>query len=341
VQRIHLPVTTQSGCAEVTVLVDKVLPRAREVAAEFRIPQVAGDYREILREAGTNVDAALVAIPNFLHAPVSIELLQAGIHVLVEKPMALTAQDCDRMIDAAEKAGVALTVGLNSRFSWEVRFVKQALETGLLGEIQSFDLQRGSVFTWPVTSSYTFARTRSGGGVLMDIGPHVLDLLLWWLGDYQHVAYWDDSQGGVEANCKLDLTLKSGVPGTVELSRDRELRDSWILRGDRATLELASGASSPTPLRLWMGEREQVLAGHATSKEGQDATHRDLYRRQLEDFCDAIHNHREPFVGKEGKKSIELIEACYALRQPIEYPWRVRDLACRDTAREHGVETSP
>jgi hypothetical protein len=89
-----------------------------------------------------------------------------------------------------------------------------------------------------------------------------------------------------------------------------------------------------------MGEREQVLAGHAMPKEGRDTTHRDLYRRQLEDFCDAIHNHREPFVGTEGKKSIELIEACYALRQPIEYPWRVRDLACRNLVREYDVKTS-
>ena len=101
VQRIHLPIAARSDQVEVTLLVDKDLARAREVADEFGIPAVADDYRDAIQKAGTDVDAAIVAIPNFLHGPVSTELLQAGIHVLVEKPMALTGAGCDAMIQAA------------------------------------------------------------------------------------------------------------------------------------------------------------------------------------------------------------------------------------------------
>jgi predicted dehydrogenase len=267
------------------------------------------------------VEAAIVAVPNFLHGPVSTELLQAGVHVLVEKPMALTAAGCDEMIEAARLSGATLTVGLNSRFIWACRFVRQAINSGLLGEMRSFELRRGGVFSWPVVSSATFDRSRSGGGVLMDIGPHVLDLLLWWLGDYERVTYRDDAMGGVEANCELELTLKSGVSGVVELSRDRVLRNMWVLRGERATLEVGSGAGHPTPVHLTIGGEEVRIEGVATHEHERNKHFQAPYDRQLADFCEAIRDRREPLVGAAGKHCIELIEACYATRQPIDYEW--------------------
>jgi len=322
VQRIHLPVASRSDQVEVTLLVDKDLPRAREAAEQFNVPAVADDYRDAVQRAGTDVDAALVAVPNLLHGSVSSELLRAGIHVLVEKPMALTAAGCDEMIQAADEGGATIAVGLNSRFVWAHRFVKQAITSGLLGNLQSFELRRGDIFTWPIVSSYIFDRKWSGGGVLMDIGPHVLDLLLWWLGDFESVAYRDDAEGGVEANCELFLTLKSGPSGVIELSRDRVLDNKWVLRGDRATLEVDCGAGSPPPVHLCVGDEDIVVTGIATQGSVADKSHHAPYERQLADFCDAVRSHREPFVGREGKKCIELIETCYNSRQAIDYPWK-------------------
>jgi predicted dehydrogenase len=329
VQRIHLPVATRCDQVEVVLLVDKDLSRAQEVADQFGVPAVAGDYRDAIQKAGA-VDAAIVAIPNFLHGPVSIELLQAGIHVLVEKPMALNSADCHTMIETAEKNGATLTVGLDSRFMWSSQLTRQILSSGLLGRLQSFEMRRGGVFAWPVVSSYTFDRKRSGGGVLMDIGPHVLDLLLWWLGDYESVIYRDDAHGGVEANCELDITLKNGIQGVVELSRDRVLDNKWIFRGERATLEVGSGIGNPTPIRLYMGDDEISLSGHAAHKTITDTSHHAIYARQLDDFCEAIRDHREPVVGKAGIKSIEMIEACYAARHAIDYPWAFESSASTD-----------
>jgi len=322
VQRIHLPVASRSDQVEVSLLVDKDMSRARKVAEQFDVPAVADDYRDAIQRASIDVDAALVAVPNFLHGPVSTELLQAGIHVLVEKPMALTSAGCDEMIAAAEASGATLTVGLDSRFFWCHRFVKQAITAGLLGELQSFELRRGDVFSWPVVSSYVFDRNQSGGGVLMDIGPHVLDLLLWWLGDYESVAYRDDAEGGVEANCELDLRLKSGPSGVIELSRDRVLDNMWVLRGDRATLEVGSGAGTSPPVHLRVAGEDIVVTGVATQGQVADQSHHAPWERQLADFCHAIRDHREPFVGREGKKCIELIETCYASRQAFDYPWK-------------------
>lgn len=330
VERIHLPVAVRSDQVEVTLLVDQDLSRARALADEFGVPAAAADYRDAIQRAGTDVDAAIVAVPNFLHGPVSTELLQAGVHVLVEKPMALTSAGCDAMIEAADASGATLTVGLDSRFFWCYGFARQAIDSGLLGEVQSFELRRGGVFAWPVVSSYIFDPKRAGGGILMDIGPHVLDLLIWWLGDYERVVYRDDAMGGVEANCELDLTLKSGISGVIELSRDRELDNMWILRGDRATLEVGSGTGTPPPVHLYIAGQEIILTGVATQNRVADTSHRAPYQRQLADFCDAIRNHREPMVGKQGRKCVDLIEACYASRQFIDYPWNYQDRSMQD-----------
>ena len=128
-----------------------------------------------------------------------IDLLQNEIHVLVEKPMALNSGDCQAMIESAKNAGVVLAVGLVRRFYHLERFVKQVIDSMLLGKIIKFDLREGVVFGWPVVSDSIFSKHNSGGGVLIDIGVHVLDLLLWWFGNYETVEYYDDSMGGVEA----------------------------------------------------------------------------------------------------------------------------------------------
>ncbi|MBE9513730.1 MAG: Gfo/Idh/MocA family oxidoreductase [Chloroflexi bacterium] len=315
-QGIHLPVTALSNQVEVTVLVDKFLPRAHELADKYGVPVVADEYREIIGKA----DAAIVSLPNYLHAPVTIDLLQHEVHVLVEKPMALKTSNCDEMIEAASNTGAVLAVGLVRRFYGSSQFVKQIVENGLLGNILGFDLREGIIFRWAVASDSMFRKEAAGGGVLVDIGPHALDLLLWWLGGYTSVEYYDDAMGGVEADCELHLRLQCGASGVVELSRTRNLRNSWIIRGERGTLEVGTGFN---PLiRLKTKNRDVVLAGRVARDGVADKTIQDVFRRQFDDFVDAILSHREPFVpGQEGRRAVELVETCYALRQPSKQPW--------------------
>ena len=119
-ERCHLPALALSGKARPTILGDANLTRARELARRFSVPGTTDDYRTIFGQ----VDAAIVALPHYLHAPVSADLLSHGIHVLVEKPMATTAAECDTMIEAANKSGVTLAVGIVRRFLPSYAFVQ-------------------------------------------------------------------------------------------------------------------------------------------------------------------------------------------------------------------------
>lgn len=313
----HLPAIHASRRAEAAVLVDADAERARTVAERFGVPESATDYRQII----DRVEAAVIALPNSLHAPVAVDLLRRGIHVLVEKPMALTGRECGEMIEAAEAGGAVLAVGLDFRFFDSTRFVKSFLAEGFLGPLRSFDLRQGVIPRWPFATDFLLRKETAGGGVLADFGVHVLDLLLHWLGEWDAVDYHDDARGGIESDCELRLRLRSGVEGTVEVSRTRNLRNSCVFEGERATLEVGIWDPDPT-ISLRFSGQEISLAGQARRAGAARLSFQDVFVRQIDDFAEAIREGREPLVpGREGRRVQDLIDACYASRGPLELPW--------------------
>ncbi|HEY0513505.1 MAG TPA: Gfo/Idh/MocA family oxidoreductase [Thermoanaerobaculia bacterium] len=320
----HLPAIVASDRVEAAVLVDADEKRARALAERFGVPEVATDFRDL----PGRVEGAVVALPNSLHAPVSIELLRRGVHVLVEKPMAMNVRECDEMIAAAAAGRAVLAVGLDFRFFDASLFVRNLLRDGLLGEIRRFDLRQGVIPRWPFATDFLLKKEMAGGGVLADFGVHVLDLLLWWLGDLNLIEYRDDALGGVESDCEMKLATVSstggtGAAGTVEISRTRNLRNTCVFEGERATLEAGIWDSDPE-IRLSIANREVALAGHARREGGSGLNFADVFVRQIDDFARAVRGRREPFVpGIEGRRSLALIEACYERRQPLVLPWSI------------------
>ena len=315
-ERFHLPVALARPEVHVAAMVDPDEARAAELAAQA---EGAVALRDPSGLAG-QVDAAIVAAPHHLHADIACSLFEQGIHVLVEKPMALDVASCDRMNEVAERHGATLAVGLVRRWYDASRWVKDCLAAGDLGPIVSVDVREGAIFNWQVVSDATFRRSM-GGGVLADIGVHVLDLLVWWLGDPERVAYRDDAMGGVEAECEIDLVFPGGVTGMVELSRTRTLRNSVVIRGERATLTIGPGFDPE--LRIAHAGREHVLSAHAHAPHATPVTSLEaLFDAQLLDFVEAVRDGRPPFVtGTEGRRSIALLETCRSVREPLELPW--------------------
>src|SRR5713226_7943556 len=206
-EHCHLPALARRNDCSVVALVDHNGERVKGLARRLGRSKVLKNFRDLL---AMEIDLAIVALPNHLHAPVSIELLRAGIHVLVEKPIALSVADCDDMLRAAEEGRALLAVGMTRRFIHASRFVKWAIDSEFIGRIHSIDMRDGCAYSWPITTDFPFRKETAGGGVLMDTGVHTLDQLLWWMGDIDSLEYYDDNYGGVEAECELHLTFKSG-----------------------------------------------------------------------------------------------------------------------------------
>ena len=287
--------------------------RARAIAARYPGCRAVTDYRQ----ATDAFDAAVVAVPHRLHAPIACDLLDRGKHVLVEKPMATSADDCARMSAAAEASGCVLAVGLMRHFLFGTIWVKRLIESGRLGPVERFEVSEGRVFSWPVKSDSPFT---SDGGVLLDTGAHPVDQLVWWLGDdVVELEYRDDSFGGAEADCRLQLTLAAGATGTVELSRTRRLPNTARLEGRDGWVEVGidSNTVETSPPELSDLAFDGLVGGRLPQQ-----SYYELFKPQLRDFVDAIVQGRAPAVdGTQGAKSSALIERCYASRQPLSLPW--------------------
>ena len=310
-ERFHLPATRKAEGCSVTILIDSNRWRAEQLATKYNVPTTSTDFRELPRYA----DAAIVAVPHHLHAPIGEYLLSAGCHVLMEKPLAVTDAECHRLISLAKEKDVILTVGLVRRYFRAHQIAKKLMEANTLGKIKSFDIREGGVYNWPVASDFMFRAQEARGGVLTDNGVHTLDFVLWCLGDVLSVEYYDDNLGGVEAECVLYLQMNSGAKGVVELSRLRNLRNTAIISGERGEIELHL--------------RTDEIAFHPGSKQSYHPfeglpplTHTtpwkwaDCFRAQLESWLNAILGKTPNLVtGEEGRKSVALIETCYEQRQ--------------------------
>ena len=318
-EQLHMPSLARRDDCEIFALVDTNAARIDVLAKQFGATHTFTNFEALL---DIDIDAAIIAAPNNVHAEMTVKLLNAGVHVLVEKPMAMNAAECEHMQAAADSAGKVLAVGHILRFAQTARFAKWAIDSGMLGRIDSFDIRYGFVFAWPTASDYFLRKELSGGGVLIDLGAHSIDLLLWWLGDVASFDYYDDSHGGVEADCLLEATLESGAKGTLELSRTRNLRSTAIIRGDKAELEVAFAENS---VSLRYNDGGMGIAGQAMlDGEAPNPLQRtsDLVIAEHEDFLAAIKNDRPALVsGTEASRCMQLIDACYAARRPLELPW--------------------
>lgn len=314
----HLPAAVASPRCRVTALVDANRERAQALAEKFQVPRVETDFRAVLDE----VDAAIVAVPHSLHVSLGSALLAAGKHVLLEKPLATTAAECDQLIAAAGASHATLCVGLMRRYLRHVPVVTRLLQTRAFGPLVSFDVQEGNVYDWPVQSDSFWRRETAGGGVLLDTGAHTLDLLLQWLGEVELLSYRDDQYGGVEADCQMELATPAGARGQVRLSRSANLRNSAILRCEDGVIEADLRMNR---LAITTPDGSRIVGGVSDAPSEWDLTPQgfiELFPLQLEAWLSALQAGGPPPVpASEAARSIRLIEACYRQRQPWELPW--------------------
>jgi predicted dehydrogenase len=183
-QSRHIPAFLQlKDKVTITAVQDLNIDRAREVAAINGIENVCADYKEMFDK----VDAVTICTPNKFHAEIAIAALEAGVHVLCEKPMAITVDECEAMISAANQAGKVLSIAYHYRYRKEAQAAKRTMLEGAVGDplvIRAHALRRRKVPGWGVFTN----KELQGGGSLIDYGCHLLDLSLWLMGDIEPVT---------------------------------------------------------------------------------------------------------------------------------------------------------
>ncbi|MCI7489019.1 MAG: Gfo/Idh/MocA family oxidoreductase, partial [Oscillospiraceae bacterium] len=180
----HMPALKKIEEAEMVAFCDIIEERAVKAAKEFGVEgaKIYTDYRELLEDE--SIESVHVCTPNRSHSFITIDALEAGKHVMCEKPMAKTYAEAKKMYETAQRTGKKLTIGYQQRWRADSLYLKEACDNGDLGDIyygRAIALRRRAVPTWGVFLN----EYEQGGGPLIDIGTHALDLTLWMMNNYK------------------------------------------------------------------------------------------------------------------------------------------------------------
>lgn len=261
----HLPaLKAQAVRADLVAFCDIIVERAEKAASEYGTPdaRVYEDYHELL--ADPTIDAVHVCTPNRSHCEITVAALEAGKHVMCEKPMAKTAADARQMLETAKRTGKKLTIGYQNRFRPDSLVLKRACEEGALGDIyyaKAHAIRRRAVPTWGVFLN----EYEQGGGPLIDIGTHALDLTLWMMDNYKPKVVlgqtfkklgdqtdtgnawgdWDPKQFTVEDSAFGMVVMENGATIVLESSwalNSLDVREAeTTLCGTKAGADMADG----------------------------------------------------------------------------------------------------
>jgi predicted dehydrogenase len=316
---------SRRGWLRVAALYDPVAAIATQVQRHFPGARRSESFAELL---SAPVELGIVSSPPRFHAEQTIQLLGAGKSVLCEKPMAMTVADAEAMSRSAQHASGVLAVGLFRRFFPATQMIHNILADGLLGDVTGFSFAEGDRFRWPTASPSYFSRS-SGNGVLMDLGAHLLDLMVWWMGEPERIAYDDDAMGGIEVNARLRCQFSDGRRGDIRLSRDCDLPNRYVVRGTKGWL--AWHVNDASRVEVGLNGSPMMLRGDVhgvrldpmgPTPRGRGRTFQQAFVRQIVNVAAAARGAELPLVpGTEGIRGLRLIEACYRRRTPMPMPW--------------------
>jgi len=305
---VHLP-GYSANMAPVAAICDLAKERAQALADQYRIPRVYTDWRRMIEQE--RPDAVSVCLPNALHREVTIAALEAGAHVLCEKPLATSVAEAREMFDAARRAGRLLMAAQHFRFEAGAHAIKRVVDSGALGEIyhgEAAAMRRLGIPTWGVFHQ----QAASAGGVLFDIGVHILDLAMWLMGNPRPVRVsavtqrrfggrpevaaimgnaWDPDAFDVEDFGVAFVRFDNGA--------DLVLRASWaahIAESHFNALILGTEGGVTTHPPALFHLRNGVLA----NEEFKHLPARNSYEGEVRNFLAALRGEGEPLV-KEGE----------------------------------------
>jgi len=307
-QIAHLPVLRKMRGVNVVALCDIDRAKARSLADRFEIPDVYIDLEDLF-DAG-ELDAIVISTPSHLHQPYTLEALAAGVDVLCERPLALTARGVQVMLEEAELTGRKVVVANNHRFRSDVQALDRFLRGGELGTLTG--VRAGAYHQHGTVTGWRLNRAESGGGALFDLGLSLVDLAM-WLADYpppQRVwAHIDRPRGAnsVEEAALLTMECANGMACTFDLSW------SYIGDEDRWWFEsIASrGSARLAPLRVVKEINGRPVDVSPTGAAARESTFVQSYRAELAHFV-AVVRGESPYDPPTDQVTLHrILEAAY------------------------------
>ncbi|HZJ82795.1 MAG TPA: Gfo/Idh/MocA family oxidoreductase [Clostridia bacterium] len=329
----HMPSLSKVEEVEMVAFCDLVQDRAEKAAKEYGTAdaKVYTDYKELLKDG--DIDVIHVCTPNKSHADITIDALESDKHVMCEKPMAKTAADARKMVETAKRTGKKLTIGYQNRFRADSEYLNASCRRGDLGDIyfaKAHAIRRRAVPTWGVFLN----EEEQGGGPLIDIGTHALDLTLWMVDNYKPKTVvgttyhkladqrdtanawgdWDPEEFKVEDSAFGFIVMENGTTIILESSWALNSLDvgeaQTSLSGTKAGADMKDGLRiNGVDLNKMYTKKPSLGAGGVDFYEGETE---DPGVKEAQSWIDAVINDTDPVVMPEQALAVtEILEAIY------------------------------
>ena len=330
----HMPSLSKVKQCEMVAFCDIIVDRAEAAAKKYGTPdaKVYEDYKELLKDE--SIDVVHVCTPNRSHSFITVDALEAGKHVMCEKPMAINSAEAKKMLDAAERTGKKLTIGYQNRFRDDSLYLKAEADADTLGEVyyaKATAIRRRAVPTWGVFLN----EYEQGGGPLIDIGTHALDLTLWTMNNYKPKycvgttfhklnndtqtgnawGDWDPEKFTVEDSAFGFIVMENGATIVLESSwalNSLDVREAvTTLCGTKAGADMNDGLR----FNFVRGGRQTVMkpsfaAGGVAFNDG--AAGDDMAAREARQWINAIINDTDPITRPEQAYCVtQILEGIY------------------------------
>ncbi len=306
--------------AEVAAVASPTAGHAEELATRYGIPRFFKDYRRMLQER--DIELVTITAPNYLHAGMTLEIANAGKHVVCEKPLCMTLEEAEEMIETCRKQGVLLLYAEELFFTPKYVKAKEMADQGAFGKVY---LVKQSEKHFGPHADWFWDVERSGGGALMDLGCHGIAFCYWFLGRpaiesviCQMGTYVHGDKTKAEDNSICILEFAGGAVGLVE--------DSWVRRGGMDDRIEVFGDGGMTYANLQMGNALQTYSEHgygyavekAPSTKGWTyPVFEELWNygfpQEMRHFARCVRGKEEPVAtGEDGRVVMEALYAGYA-----------------------------
>ena len=330
-RNMHLPAYAAMDNVEVVALCDIQLHKAQAEAEKYGIATVLENYRDVLKIQG--LDAVDICTPNYLHSVIAVEALDAGLHVFCEKPDAVSVSEAERMKEAAQRSGKVLMVMRNNRYMPVSKFLKKYVDAGNMGRIYAarcgWQRRRGI----PGKGGWFTTKEQSGGGPLIDLGVHMIDLTMWLMGNPKPVAVTgctycefannnvsdsiDSSYGEKKSDGTFDvedlamgfIRFDNGACMQIEFSWASNIEKEQRFFELRGTKAGACWSSATGKLGIYTEEFGQTVDYMPVIDNKAGPGH---HAANLMHFVDVLLNGTEPmFVPQQGVNMVKILEAIY------------------------------
>jgi myo-inositol 2-dehydrogenase / D-chiro-inositol 1-dehydrogenase len=335
---LHAAAFQKSGGEAGVVAVASPTPgNADALAKKYGIARVFLDYREMLKES--DIEMVTIAAPNYLHAQMALDCAQAGKHIVCEKPLAMTVEEAEEMIDAARRHGVLLMYAEELFFTPKYAKAKEMADAGAFGKIHL--VKQSEMHSGP-HNAWFWDVDRSGGGAFMDLGCHGIAFCYWFLGrpaiksvycEMGTLVHGDKTQGEDQSLCILEF--ENGAIGLVE--------NSWARLGGMDDRMEVYGDAGHTSANLLMGNALPTYSengyGYAvekapTTKGWSFPVFEELWNygfpQEMTHFARCVRGKEEPqATGEDGLVVMEALCAGYASAgegRKISTPFRPRGM---------------